>query len=70
MGRYILIRLAGVIFVVWAVSLITFVLMHSVPGGPYDMQSLQNNHDLPDAIRTSIMHVNGLDQPILVQYGR
>ncbi len=70
MGRYILIRLAGVIGVVWAVSLITFVLMHSVPGGPFDMQALQNNHDLPDAVRESIMRVNGLDQPLLVQYGR
>jgi peptide/nickel transport system permease protein len=70
MGRYILIRVAGVIGVVWAVSLITFLLMHAVPGGPYDMQALQNNHDLPEATRASIMHVNGLDQPILVQYGK
>ncbi len=68
MGRYILIRLAGVIGVVWAVSLITFILMHSVPGGPFDMQALQNNRDLPEAVRASIMRVNGLDQPILVQY--
>ncbi|MGE5221903.1 MAG: ABC transporter permease [Omnitrophica WOR_2 bacterium] len=68
MGRYLLIRLAGVIGVVWAVSLITFILMHSVPGGPFDMQALQNNRDLPDATRASIMRVNGLDQPILVQY--
>lgn len=70
MGRYILIRLAGVIGVVWAVSLITFILMHAVPGGPFDMLALQNNRDLPDAVRESIMRVNGLDQPILVQYGR
>jgi peptide/nickel transport system permease protein len=68
MGRYILLRLAGVIGVVWAVSLITFVLMHAVPGGPFDMMALSQNHDLPDATRLSIMHVNGLDKPILAQY--
>jgi peptide/nickel transport system permease protein len=69
MGRYILIRLAGIIFVVRAVSLITFVLMHSVPGGPFDMLALEHNRDLPETIRNNIMHVNGLDKPILVQYG-
>ena len=68
MGRYILIRLAGVIGVVWAVSLITFILMHSVPGGPFDMMALQTNHDLPEATRENIMKVNGLDKPILQQY--
>ena len=68
MGRYVLIRIAGIIGVVWAVSLITFILMHSVPGGPYDMMALATNHDLPDAIRASIMHTNGLDKPILQQY--
>ncbi len=68
MGRYILIRVAGVIGVVWAVSLITFILMHAVPGGPFDMMALSTNHDLPDAIRANIMRVNGLDKPILQQY--
>ena len=68
MGRYILMRLAGVIGVVWAVSLITFVLMHAVPGGPFDMMALSQNHDLPDSTRANIMHVNGLDKPILAQY--
>jgi ABC-type dipeptide/oligopeptide/nickel transport system permease component len=68
MGRYILTRLAGVIGVVWAVSLITFILMHSVPGGPFDMMALSHNRDLPDQIRENIMRVNGLDKPILQQY--
>jgi ABC-type dipeptide/oligopeptide/nickel transport system permease component len=68
MGRYILIRLAGVIGVVWAVSLITFVLMHAVPGGPYDITAMHNNHDLPEAVKADIMRVNGLDKPILEQY--
>jgi peptide/nickel transport system permease protein len=70
MGRYILTRLAGVIGVLWAVSLITFLLMHAVPGGPYDMMALQFNRDLPQVIKDNIMKVNGLDQPVLVQYVR
>jgi peptide/nickel transport system permease protein len=68
MGRYILIRLAGVIGVIWAVSLITFLLMHSVPSGPFDMIALQANKDLPEATKANILHQYGLDKPILVQY--
>ena len=37
MGRYIAIRLLSLVFVLLAVSLITFVLMHSVKGGPFDV---------------------------------
>ena len=36
MGRYILARLVSLLFVLFAVSLITFLLMHTVPGGPFD----------------------------------
>jgi len=68
MGRYILIRLGGVIGVIWAVSLITFLLMHAVPSGPFDMMAMQNNKDLPEDIRQNLMHQYGLDKPILVQY--
>lgn len=68
MGRYILIRLAGVIGVIWAVSLITFVLMHSVPAGPFDMMALQNNKDLPESTKANLLHQYGLDKPLLVQY--
>ena len=36
MTRYILGRLASVIFVLFAVSVFTFSLMRAVPGGPFD----------------------------------
>ncbi len=68
MGRYILIRLAGVIGVIWAVSLITFILMHAVPAGPFDMIAMQHNKDLPEDIKANIMHQYGLDKPVMVQY--
>jgi ABC-type dipeptide/oligopeptide/nickel transport system permease component len=32
MGRYILGRVAGLVFVLFAVSVIAFLLMHAVPG--------------------------------------
>ena len=35
MGRYLLGRVAGLVFVLFAVSIIVFLLMHSVPGGPF-----------------------------------
>ena len=45
MGRYILVRLASLLFVLLAVSLITFVLMHQVPGGPFDIIVLDPPYD-------------------------
>ena len=36
MIRYIFLRILGVIGVLLAISLITFFLMHSIPGGPWD----------------------------------
>ncbi len=68
MGRYLLIRLLGVIGVVWAVSLITFVLMHAVPSGPFDMMALQHNKDLSETTKANLMHKYGLDKPVMVQY--
>ena len=37
MARYILGRLISLVFVLFVVSLITFLLMHAVPGGPFDL---------------------------------
>lgn len=68
MGRYILGRLAGMIGVIIAVSLITFFLMKAVPGSPFDMMALQQNKAIPDEIRTILYHKYGLDKPVMVQY--
>jgi ABC-type dipeptide/oligopeptide/nickel transport system permease component len=61
-------RLAGVVGVIWAVSLITFLLMHAVPSGPFDMMAMQASKILPDQIKQMLMHQYGLDKPIMVQY--
>ena len=47
MLRYILGRLTGLLGVLFAVSLLTFFLMHSIPGGPYDMKAAQMAQMIP-----------------------
>src|SRR5262249_10571565 len=64
MARYILGRLISLVFVLLAVSLLTFFLMHAVPGGPFD----RGERRLPPATHQAQLHKYGLDQPILVQY--
>ena len=45
MGRYILGRLGGLLIAFVLVSMITFLLMHAVPGGPFD----ETKQPLPEA---------------------
>jgi peptide/nickel transport system permease protein len=63
-GRYILGRILSLIFVLFAVSLIAFLLMHAVPGGPFDT----GERRLPEGTRQAQLHKYGLDQPLYVQY--
>lgn len=65
MGRYILGRLLGLAFVLFVVSLIAFLLMHAVPGGPF---APDEKGRLPEATRQAQLEKYGLDQPIYVQY--
>ena len=68
MGRYFVIRIAGVIGVLLAVSFITFVLMKSVPGGPFDIMAVNATVNIPDEVKASLEKKYGLDQPVLTQY--
>jgi ABC-type dipeptide/oligopeptide/nickel transport system permease component len=65
MGRYILGRLLGLVFVLFAVSVIAFLLMHSVPGGPFDADIKGR---IPQALIEAREKKYGLDQPLYVQY--
>jgi oligopeptide transport system permease protein len=60
---YITRRLLWIIPVMFTVSVITFVLMHSVPGGPWDREKR-----LPAAVETRLNAEYGLDQPLYIQY--
>lgn len=64
MTRYILGRLLSLIFVLLAVSMITFSMMHAVPGGPFD----EDEQPLPAAAKANIMRKYGLDKPVWQQY--
>jgi peptide/nickel transport system permease protein len=66
MARYILGRLVGLIGTLIMVSIITFSLMHAVPGGPFD----EEKQPLPPAAKANIMRKYGLDKPLPVQYFR
>lgn len=66
MARYILVRFVSLIFVLFVVSLVAFLLMHAVPGGPFDITERR----LPEATRQAQLKKYGLDKPILVQYVR
>ncbi len=66
MGRYILGRILSLVFVLFAVSLIAFLLMHAVPGGPFDI----GERRLPEATRIAQMEKYGLNEPLYEQYVR
>jgi ABC-type dipeptide/oligopeptide/nickel transport system permease component len=51
-------------FVLFAVSVIVFALMHAVPGGPFD----EVDQRLPPAAKANILRKYGLDQPVWKQY--
>ena len=63
MGRYIVRRLLWMLVVLFAVSAITFLLMHSVPGGPFDREKA-----LPKETIENLNQRYHLDQPLVVQY--
>ena len=67
MARYVLGRVLGIIGVLIAVSIITFGMMHLVPGGPFDT-SEKMQRPLPEYIRNALMQKYNLDKPVYVQY--
>ena len=63
MISYIGRRFLWIIPVLFTVSIITFFLMHAVPGGPWD-----RDKRLPQATQDRLNAKYGLDQPIYIQY--
>ncbi|MEI6791881.1 MAG: ABC transporter permease [Actinomycetes bacterium] len=68
MIRYILRRLLWVVFLLFAVSFITFVIFYLLPSA--DPAALRAGRQPNPALVASIRHQLGLDQPWYVQYGR
>ena len=65
MMNYILRRLLYLIGVILVVSVLTFMLMHSVPGGPFDREKT-----LPDQVIQNLNKRYHLDEPLWKQYTR
>ena len=64
MLTYVQRRRVSVAFTFIAVSIIIFLMMHTVPGGPFDA----NDMPVSEAVRAKLMARLGLDQPLYVQY--
>jgi peptide/nickel transport system permease protein len=67
MGTVIARRLAFTVFVLWGVTLVTFFLSHVVPGNPARLMAGPQASPVEVA---HISHLYGLDDPLVVQYGR
>ena len=65
MSRYIIKRLLWIIPVLFAVSVITFTLMHAVPGGPWEREK-----PVSASIQAALNVKYGLDDPVPIQYVR
>lgn len=63
MGKYIARRTLWMILVLFIVSIVTFILMHQVPGGPFDREK-----SLPEPVLRSLERQYHLDDPLLKQY--
>ena len=66
MFKFILKRLGYMFVTLWIVATITFMLIHAIPGDPLAGMARK----LPEQIRANFYAKYGLDQPVVVQYGR
>lgn len=64
MTRFILMRLLGLIPVLLILSMITFILMHEVPGGPWKYGQRPFSDEQLAALKARY----GLDKPLWQQY--
>ena len=65
MAAYLIQRILWIVPVLVAVAVITFILMHQVPGGPWDRAKR-----LPPPALENVNQSYGLDRPLWEQFGR
>ena len=65
MGRYIVRRFLWMVLVLLVVSAITFLLMHAIPGGPFDKEK-----PVPAEVLKNLNERYHLDETLIQQYGR
>ena len=64
-AAYALRRIAGLVPTLFVLVTLSFFIIRLAPGGPFDQEQA-----LPPAIRANLDAAYGLDQPLIVQYGR
>lgn len=64
MARYLLGRLGGILIVFFIVSVVIFLLMHAIPGGPYN----EDKVPLSPEAKANYLRKYGLDRPLVEQY--
>jgi len=62
--KFILKRFASLAISLVIVSLIIFLMMHLIPGGPFD----EGKMPLPEQVKAKLLKQYGLDKPLIVQY--
>lgn len=67
MTQYIIRRLLVALPVMFAIILVTFMLIQAVPGGPFDTVGFKS---MPEHMRRIMERRYGLDKPLYVQFGR
>lgn len=68
MSKYIIRRLIQSVFILFAISVITFGIAKATPGGPFGFDDPDIGARIPEAMRKRYREVYGLDQPVPVQY--
>lgn len=63
MIKYIIKRIIASVISLWVVVTLTFLLIHAIPGGPFDY-----DRNLPDLIKKAIETRYNLDKPLWWQY--
>ena len=65
MLAYTLRRIGGIVPTLFVLVSLSFFIIRLAPGGPFDQEQA-----LPAAVRANLDAAYGLDQPLVVQYGR
>lgn len=69
MGRYLQQRAISAVIVLFGVSLLTFIMMHLLPGNPIDYMFSQSQGEPPSPEQVEeLRHQLGLDKPLPLQY--
>lgn len=64
MVRYLIVRISSLIVTIVAATLVIFLIMHAIPGGPFDAEKSPLSADQ----QANIQRFYGLDKPLPVQY--